>query len=152
MLSLIHICGCSANAFLGGLEDELHLAAEGLLVVGEPLRDAKAHGRVAVVSAGVGEAGTRGGEALAVGQMVFVLRLLDGEAVDVEAKRGDGTGTARVCLLYTSHGRRSYTQTSARVIRARLEWEVPRERAHGCIGPRSRPRIQDSSLHDFLRR
>ena len=88
--------GCPANAFLGGLEDELHLAAEGLLVVGEPLRDAKAHGRVAVVPAGVGEAGTRGGEALAVGQMVFVLRLLDGEAVDVEAKRGDGTGTARV--------------------------------------------------------
>lgn len=40
-------------------------------------------------------AGERGFERLLI-KLVGVEELLDGEAVDVEAKRGDGTGTARV--------------------------------------------------------
>ena len=85
----------TAHAFFGGLKEKLERSAEFVLVFGKPLGEREAHGLVAVVAAGVHVARTAGGEAFAVREMIGVRRFRDGHAVEFEADRHDGTGTAR---------------------------------------------------------
>ena len=86
----------AANTFFGRLEEDLELAAEFALVVGEPVRNGKARRHVSVVAAGVHQARARGGKAFLGRNVRFVLGLFDRHAVNVKAHGERRAGAPRI--------------------------------------------------------
>ena len=88
--------GGAPHAFFSRLEENLHFAAELILVVHEPVADRKAHRHVRVMTAGVHEARVFGSKAAVRGNVLVVRAFRHRDAVNVKAQRKRGAGAARV--------------------------------------------------------
>ena len=86
----------AARTFFGGLENELDLPGEPLLVGGDEAPELKEHRLVAVVAAGVHDAGTHRVEVFAARQVFGILGLVDVEGVEFGADADRLAGALRV--------------------------------------------------------
>ena len=86
----------AASALFRGLEKQAKTPLEARGVVADPARERQTHGRMRVVSAGVHGTRDRRIEPFDRRYVGRCVRLLNGNAIDVEAKNGERSLTARI--------------------------------------------------------